>query len=202
VTTADYSKSNVPCFGRIVTSKERIYIQFVDNYKNQNMKRLKFMFVLLIFLPNFIFCQDITDYSEVITNSGEVKIPGNWEQLNKMNDSGQTYLKNKDGVIIAIAQNPKKSYSFYKSNVSDFENVKLFYTWDSDYYKENKFKTEKIKENIELEYIIWKYNDKKGDNVFLFGSLKSNFLNLLVYTNNWSEDEKIIFLENLFKLNK
>lgn len=166
------------------------------------MKRLKFMFVLLIFLPNFIFCQDITDYSEVITNSGEVKIPGNWEQLNKMNDSGQTYLKNKDGVIIAIAQNPKKSYSFYKSNVSDFENVKLFYTWDSDYYKENKFKTEKIKENIELEYIIWKYNDKKRDNVFLFGSLKSNFLNLLVYTNNWSEDEKIIFLENLFKLNK
>jgi hypothetical protein len=202
VTTADYSKSNVPCFGSIVTSKERIYIQFVDNYKNQNMKRLKFMFVLLIFLPNFIFCQDITDYSEVITNSGEVKIPGNWEQLNKMNDSGQTYLKNKDGVIIAIAQNPKKSYSFYKSNVSDFENVKLFYTWDSDYYKENKFKTEKIKENIELEYIIWKYNDKKRDNVFLFGSLKSNFLNLLVYTNNWSEDEKIIFLENLFKLNK
>lgn len=166
------------------------------------MKRLKLMFVLLIFLPNFIFCQDITDYSKVKTNSGEVKIPGNWEQLNKMDDSGQTYLKNKDGVIIAIAQNPKKSYPFFKSNVSDFENVKLFYTWDSDYYKENKFKTEKIKENTELEYIIWKYNDKKFDNVFLFGSSKSNFLNLLVYTNNWSEEEKIIFLENLFKLNK
>ena len=77
------------------------------------MKRLKLMFVLLIFLPNFIFCQDITDYSKVKTNSGEVKIPGNWEQLNKMDDSGQTYLKNKDGVIIAIAQNPKKSYPFF-----------------------------------------------------------------------------------------
>lgn len=166
------------------------------------MKRLKLLFVLLILLPNFIFSQDITDYSKVKTNSGEVKIPGNWEQLNKMDDSGQTYLKNKDGVIIAIAQNPKKSYSFFKSNVSDFENVKLFYIWDSDYYKENKFKIEKIKENTELEYIIWKYNDKKLDNVFLCGSSKSNFLNLLVYTNNWSEDEKIIFLENLFKLNK
>jgi hypothetical protein len=52
--------------------------------------------------------------------------------------------------------------------------VKLFYTLGLDYYKENKFKTEKIKENTELEYIIWKYNDQKLDNVFLFGS-SSNF---------------------------
>ncbi len=166
------------------------------------MKNLKLLFVLLIFLPNLIFCQDTTEYSKVKTNTGEVKIPGKWEQLNKMDDSGQTYLRNKEGVIIAIAQNPKKAYPFYKNNVSDFENVILFYTWDSDYYKENKFKTDKIKENTELEYIIWKYNDKKLDNVFLFGSSKNNFLNLLVYTTNWKEEEKIIFLENLFKLNK
>lgn len=166
------------------------------------MKNLKLLFVLLIFLPNLIFCQDATEYSKVKTNTGEVKIPGKWEQLNKMDDSGQTYLRNKEGVIIAIAQNPKKAYPFYKNNVSDFENVTLFYTWDSDYYKENKFKTDKIKENTELEYIIWKYNDKKLDNVFLFGSSKNNFLNLLVYTTNWKEEEKIIFLENLFKLNK
>jgi hypothetical protein len=166
------------------------------------MKSLKVMLIILVFVPNFIFCQDSIEYSEVKTNSGEVKVPGNWELLNKMDDSGQTYLKNKDEVIIAIALNPKKAYPFFNSNVSDFENVKLFYTWDSDYYKENKFKTKKIKENKELEYIIWKYNDKKIDNVFLFGSSKNNFLNLLVYTNNWSEDEKIIFLENLFVLNK
>ncbi|WP_348811584.1 hypothetical protein [Flavobacterium maritimum] len=166
------------------------------------MNKFNLIFVLLFLLPNFIFCQDIMDYSNVKTNTGEVKIPGNWEQLNTVDDSGQTYLKNKDGIIIAIAQNPKKSYPFFKSNESDFENVKLFYVWDSDYWKENKFKTAKIKENSKLEYIIWKYNDKKSDNVFLFGSTKDNFLNLLVYTNNWSEDEKIIFLENLYKLNK
>ena len=171
-------------------------------FKNQNVKKLILIFVLLIFLPNFIFSQETANYSKVKTNSGEVKIPGNWDQLNKMDDSGQTYLKNKEGVIIAIAQNPKKSYSFFKNNASDFENVKMFYIWYSDYYKENKFKTEKIKENTELEYIIWKYNDNKGDNVFLFGSSESNFLNLLVYTTTWSEDEKIFFLENLFKLNK
>ncbi len=165
------------------------------------MNRLNLMLMMFFFLPNSIFCQD-TDYSKVKTNSGDVKIPGKWEQLNTMDDSGQTYLKNKDGVIIAIAQNPKKAYPFFKSNASAFENVKLFYLWDSDYRKENKFKTEKIKENSKLEYIIWKYNDEKLDNVFLFGSSKNNFLNLLVYTNNWNEDEKIFFLENLYKLNK
>lgn len=166
------------------------------------MIRINLMLMMLFFLPNVIFCQDITDYSKVKTNAGEVKIPGNWTQLNTANDSGQTYLENKEGVVIAIAQNPKKAYPFFKSNKSDFENVKLFYTWDSDYYKENKFKTEKIKENSEREYIIWKYNDKKSDNVFLFGSAKTNFLNLLVYTTKWNEDEKVAFLENLYKLNR
>jgi len=166
------------------------------------MKKLNLIFLLLFFLPNSILCQEVVDYSKVKTNSGEVKIPGTWQQLNTAKDTGQTYLTNKEGVIIAIAQNPKKSYPFFKSNSSDFENVKLFYTWDSDYYKENKFKTEKIKENSDLEYIIWKYNDKKLDNVFLFGSINNNFLNLLVYTDNWNEEEKIIFLEKIYKLNK
>jgi hypothetical protein len=160
------------------------------------------MLLMLFFVPNLIFCQDTTNFTKVKTNSGEVKIPGTWTQLNKADDSGQTYLQNKEGITIAVAQNPKKSYSFFKSNASDFENVTLFYTWDSDFYRENKFKTEKIKEDAALEYIIWKYNDKKLDNVFLFGSTKNCFINLLVYTTSWNEDEKIIFLENLYKLNK
>lgn len=166
------------------------------------MIKLKVMFVILFLLPNFIFSQEVTSYSKIKTNSGEVKIPGNWEQLNSIDDSGQTYLRNNDNVIIAIAQNPKKAYPFFKSNQSDFENVKEFYKWDSDYRKENHYKVAKIKENSELEYIIWKYNDAKQDNIFLFGSSKDNFLNFLVYTTIWSENEIIQFLENLYQLNK
>jgi hypothetical protein len=166
------------------------------------MIKLKIMFVILFFLPNFIFSQEVKDYSKVETNSGEVKIPGNWEQLNSIDDSGQTYLRNKDGVIIAIAQNPKKAYPFFKNKKSDFENVKEFYKWDSDYRRENHYEVAKIKENSELEYIIWKYKDAKLDNIFLFGSSKDNFLNLLVYTTIWSENEIIQFLENLYQLNK
>ncbi|MBF4470017.1 hypothetical protein [Flavobacterium sp. HJJ] len=166
------------------------------------MNKLRLVFVMLFLLPNFIFCQDNIDYSSVKTNAGDVKIPGKWMQLNTEDDSGQTYLKNKEGIIIAVAQNPKKSYPFFKSNVTDFENVTSFYVWDSNYWKENNFKTDKIKENSKLEYIIWKYNDKKLDNVFLFGSVKDNFINLLVYTNSWDENKKVVFLEKLFELNK
>lgn len=162
---------------------------------------MRLLLVLLFCLPNVIFSQN-SDYSKVKTNSGEVKIPGVWEQLNTMDVSGQTFLKNKDGVIIAIAQNPKKAYPFFKSNVSAFESVQLFYIWDSEYRKENNYKTALIKENAKKEYIIWKYNDGKIDNVFLFGSVGSNFINLLVYTTIWNEEEKVLFLENLYQLNK
>ena len=163
------------------------------------MYKSSLILVVYFFFTNLIFSQD---FYNVETRTGDVKIPGNWEQLNTTDDSGQTYLKNKDGVVIAVAQNPKKAYPFFKSNNSSFENVKLFYNWDSNYMKESKFKTDWIKEDSKLEYIIWKYNDGKLDNVFLFGSIKGNFLNLLVYTNTWSENDKVIFLEGVYRLNK
>ncbi len=60
----------------------------------------------------------------------------------------------------------------------------------------------KIKENATLGYIIWKYNKKKLDTIFLLGVSKTEFLNLLIYTKLWEEKEKIAFLENLFELNQ
>jgi len=162
----------------------------------------KIITFLIILISTYSFCQEKETFSIVKTNSGDVKILGIWEQLNTADDSGQTYLKNKEGVIIAVAQNPKNAYSFFKSTASNFENVKLFYKWDSDFRKENNFKTDKIKEDSKDEYIIWKYNDGKYDNVFLFGSSKNTFLNLLVYTSIWNEEEKILFLENVYKTNK
>ena len=85
------------------------------------MKKLNFLFFLLLLLPQVIFSQE--SYTPLQTNSGEVKIPGEWQQLNTAEDSGQTYLKNSDNVIIAIAKNPKRAYPFYAKEKSDFENV-------------------------------------------------------------------------------
>lgn len=162
----------------------------------------KIITLIIILISTYSLCQEKEPFSIVKTNTGEVKIPGIWEQLNSMDDSGQTYLKNKENIIIAIAQNPKNAYSFFKSTASNFVNVKLFYKWDSDFRKENNFKTDKIKEDSKEEYIIWKFNDGKEDNVFLFGSSENTFLNILVYTSIWNEAEKILFLENVYKTNK
>ena len=65
------------------------------------MKKLNFLFFLLLLLPQVIFSQE--SYTLLQTNSGEVKIPGEWQQLNTAEDSGQTYLKNSDNVIIAYS---------------------------------------------------------------------------------------------------
>ncbi len=166
------------------------------------MMNLKLIFILFLFAPAIAFSQAEEKYSLVKTKTAEVKIPGTWNQLNTMDDSGQTYLQNEEKVIIAVAQNPKKAYSFYNSKKSDFKNVQEFYKWDSDYRKELQYKTDKIKEDSKLGYIIWKFNDGKWDNVFLFGSVKDDFINLLVYTEEWNEDEKLKFLERLYDLNK
>lgn len=149
-----------------------------------------------------MFCQTEGGFTTVKTNTSDVQIPGVWERFIKTNDSGQSFFKNKEGVIIAIAQNPKKAYPTFIKKKSNYENVNLFYKWDSDYYVENKFYTKLLKENSKQEYVIWKYNDHKLDNVFLFGSSKDNFLNLLVYTDKWTEEQKITFLEALYQLNK
>ena len=166
------------------------------------MNYLKILILIICLNSNLIFSQTEKELTTLKTNTSDVKIPGIWEQLNKVDDSGQTYMKNKEGIIIAVAQNPKSAYPTFKKAKSDYENVNLFYKWDSDYYAENKFKTKLLKENSTLEYVIWKYNDYKLDNVFLFGSSKDNFLNLLVYTDKWTEEQKIIFLEELYQLNK
>ena len=95
-----------------------------------------------------------------------------------------------------------KAYPFYLNSVITFEQATLFYQWSAHYCKEQKFNVSKIKENVTLGYIIRKYNDKKLDNIFLFGASLTEFFNLLIYTKLWPEDEKIAFLENLFTLNK
>lgn len=167
------------------------------------MSKLNLILVSLLFLITKVsYSQNSTGYTIANTKMGEVKIPGDWKELNTIDDSGQIYFINTDQIIIAIAQNPKKSYPFFKSDKSDFENVNLFYIWDSDYMNQNNYKTTKIKENSKSEYIIWKYNDGKLDNVFLFGSTGKNFLNLLVYTDYWDEDQKVRFLESIYHLNK
>lgn len=166
------------------------------------MKTIKLILMVFLIHSSILLSQTDSTFTIGNTKFGNLKIPGNWEFITKMEDSGQFYYKNQEGIIIAISQNPQRAYSFYQKSLSNIENIILFFKWDSEYYKTQNYETIKLKENVDSEYIIWKYNDKKMDNIFLFGINKKNFLNLLIYTDLWNEERKISFLENLYHLNK
>ncbi len=156
------------------------------------MKKLNFLFFLLLLLPQEIFCQE--SYTSLQTNSGEVKIPGEWQQLNTAEDSGQTYLKNSDNVIIAIAKNPKRAYPFYAKEKSDFENVIAFYKWDADYRESLNSKTQKLKEIIAIckDYSKLKKEDKEvvKDSYFF-----ARYIQILCTTNYYK-----YYLDNYFHI--
>ena len=78
------------------------------------MKKLYLNIILLLLLPLLSFSQNSSDVTIAKTNSGEVKIPGTWEELNSTNDTGQIFFRNSSGIVIAVAQNPKKAYPFFK----------------------------------------------------------------------------------------
>lgn len=166
------------------------------------MKKLSLLLLSVLFVSTVSIAQTASEQTVAKTAKGDIILPGKWKELNRASDSGQTYYTNTEGVVIAVAQNPKKAYPCYKAGKSDFENVKLFYVWDSDYMIQNKLKTAKLKENADQAYIVWKFNDGKLDNIFLFGSIKENFLNLLVYTDKWTEEKQIAFLEGVYRANR
>ncbi len=134
--------------------------------------------------------------------NGVVLIPGVWQTLNYEKSSGQQYYQNSEGVIIAIAKMPKKSYSFYKSSQKNYETIKTFTRWDREYREENNYKTKILVENSELEYQIWKYkDDNQIDNVYLYAGIDDYILNFLVYTDIWTETKKIEFLQETLSSN-
>ena len=71
-----------------------------------------------------------------------------------------------------------------------------------DYQIELKRPSKRLLEEKDDAYIIWKFTDENEiDNVFLFGSVDDDILNLLVYTTNWEESKKITFLQEVHDLN-
>lgn len=131
-----------------------------------------------------------------------IRIPGLWVEFLYDKNSGQHFYKNDEGVIIAIAINPMKTYSFYTSSKSQSEIVVDFFKWEYDYRVSAGFKCNKISQNDTDHFILWKFTENGIDNVFLYGIRSELLTNYLVYTDKWNEQKKITFLEKLNTLNK
>ncbi len=169
--------------------------------------------VLGLLFPSLMSAQQLVDSTKTTgpnslntttilnTDYGEVRIPGLWKEVSYEENSKQRFLKNDEGVIMGVALNPMKLYSFYSPYMNKFEVVSEFFKWEFDYRVGAGFKSSKIKENTTDNYIIWKFTENGIDNVFLYGAKSKLLTNYLIYTDQWSEQKKIDFLENTNSLN-
>ena len=150
--------------------------------------------------------RDQTNY--VVFPYGSVSIPGKWERTSYNSASKQQYLKNEDGISIAISFGPCNKFEFNADNSKKgFDFVKAYYEWDSEYFV-NTFglQQDSIEKNEISNYIIWRvygdYNDSHFDTYFLFGE-KKGFANTYSIMDNdkWTVEQKLEFLKELY-LNK
>jgi hypothetical protein len=160
-------------------------------------------YVSIIETFNYEKSNDQTNYGQM--PFGLVIIPGKWEKGSYNKVSFQQNFWNSDSVTIAIAFNRFDKYPFNTDGKKkEFEFVKGFYEWESTYFKEQFNLDSKIfKSDSTNKFMIFKIyctsNDKKINTYYLLGEKYGNSSNFSVnYTNKWSEEEKIAFLESLF----
>ena len=178
------------------------------------MRHIKLITILVgLLFSNFMFAKQLADNPKtstpdssntttvLSTEYGIIRIPGLWVKFSYEKESKQHFLKNDEGVIIAIALNPMKNYSFYAPSKSNSIIVSDFFKWEYDYRVSVGFKASKIKVNDTENYILWKFTEKMIDNVFLYGIKSELLTNYMVYTNKWDEQKKVDFLEKTYMLN-
>jgi len=133
---------------------------------------------------------------------GNIVIPGQWTKTGYNSSSKQhSFIRESDSTFVSITKNPKGKYPFYKDSQTDFEFVTNFHKWDSDYRKEQGYKTEIIKENKETNYILWRILTDEVDNTFLYGLKNGIAYNFMVAESKMNLNEKIVFLEKMYQEN-
>jgi len=139
---------------------------------------------------------------------GSTAIPGEWVRTNYNKVSNQQFFKNGEGISIAIAFTPITGYDFNKDHSKKgFEFTKAFYAWDAGYFEQtHHLQQEKIEENENLNYIIWRVsgisNSANFDTYFLFGEKNGHANSFsITQTDKWTKEQKINFLKELYLQN-
>lgn len=132
---------------------------------------------------------------------GSIEIPGKWDKVYYNESSRQHYFKNSDSVGIAITKNPMKNYPFFEEGMKAKDFSKAWYTWEEEHYSSKGIQIEQLKSNEEAGYVIWKATAERTNNIFLYGVKKNMAYNLGSVDDRWPEEERIAFLEALWKKN-
>ena len=136
---------------------------------------------------------------------GSVSLPGKWEKGNYVSVSKQQFFKNQDSISVAIAFGRDDSFEFNRDGkLKGYDFLKTFFEWESAYFQDSfGLQSRMIETDRVKNYIIYNVSGKNDDSfntIFLIGEKNGNVSNFSVnYTDKWSENEKILFLKNLYK---
>jgi hypothetical protein len=147
-----------------------------------------------------------TDYN--VLPYGSATLPGKWYKVKYNTLSCQQFFINQDSIIIALAFERYDNFEFnLNGSHSGYNFVKAFYDLDSKYFIDshglNGYVVESDSINGFMIYRFHGYIDgAEFDNWFLIGEKNGNISNFSISkTDKWTDDEKIIFLRNLFLTN-
>ena len=137
---------------------------------------------------------------------GSVSLPGKWEKGNYVSVSKQQFFMNQDSIPVAIAFGRYDSFEFNRDGKQKgYDFLMSYYEWESAYCQETfGLQSRMIETDRVKNYIIYNISGKNDDDsvntFFLIGEKNGNVSNFSInYTDKWSENEKILFLKNLYK---
>ncbi len=141
--------------------------------------------------------KNVTSY--FVLPLGSVELPGEWVKKNYLESSHQQYFLNKDSTLISIAFLNADRFSFYKPELKGFDLIETYFNWESEYFKEAyKYEIEKLEENKEKQYIIWRVFGDNSDNIFFFGNKNEIVNSYSIQVTKMSKTESVDFVKKLF----
>ena len=167
------------------------------------LKLLKIFFSIFIF-SNLSFGQTKSPF---LINNELFELPGKWEHLGKIENSGQYSFSSKKlklGLLISVRKS--EVFDFYNKELSEFEFLNKFYIWETEFWgkDDGNIEIEKIEVNETEKYIIWRLKiiDKSIESFMLSGVRNSKLIGISLSDNNKKEPksrtEKIEFLKKIY----
>ncbi|WP_310381456.1 hypothetical protein [Flavobacterium sp.] len=167
------------------------------------MKLLKIFFSIFIF-SNLSFGQTKSPF---LINNELFELPGKWEHLGKIENSGQYSFSNKKlklGLLISVRKT--EIFDFYNKELTEFEFLNKFYIWETEFWgkDDGNVEIEKIEVNETEKYIIWRLKiiDKNIESFILSGVRNSKLIGISLSDNNKKEPksrtEKIEFIMKIY----
>lgn len=140
--------------------------------------------------------KDRTEY--LVFPYGSIHLPGRWKKEEYIKSSRQQAFRN-DSVFVLAALLPCDKFEFSEPGLEGFAFVQKYYKWEAEFNSNKRqLTTERLVEDSLENYIVFKVFGNNINNTFLFGARGCSVFGISVSTSKWTEEQKILFLKNVY----